>query len=185
MPVTICNMMLIVSSRGHTRQQGHHCQNRSLKKNLVGALMNTSGSKIFIVQPCSHTHLGLCMCLWNRLDLTSNHSNSIQSDLHAAWQKWEMCRQKPLGYTVLSLALGIYGVVCVHVHVHVRACMCVCVCVRVCIRSVLPLYVFFLCCVVKRALLWESTLCHTLLHYMNTHEHMKAQNVRQSSPRKA
>lgn len=53
-------------------------------KTLVGILMKESLVKYFILRACSHTHLGLRRCLWDQLDPTGNHSNSIQSEILAA-----------------------------------------------------------------------------------------------------
>ena len=53
-------------------------------KTLIDLMMKQSVVKYFILRACLHTHLGLHLCLWEQLDLTSNHSNSIQSDIHTA-----------------------------------------------------------------------------------------------------
>lgn len=53
-------------------------------RTLVGIAMKRSAVKYFMPRACSHTHLGLRLCLWDQLDLTSNHSNSIQSETRTA-----------------------------------------------------------------------------------------------------
>lgn len=53
-------------------------------KTLVGILLKQALVKYFILRACSHTRLGLFLSLWDQLDLTSNHSNSIQSEIHTA-----------------------------------------------------------------------------------------------------
>lgn len=61
-----------------------------------------------------------------------------------------MWQQEPLGYTVLSLPLHVYGGVCVCVY-----------------QISTALYVLFLRHVVMGTSLWESTQCQTFSHHLD------------------
>lgn len=144
-----------------------HNAARTLRSNwkfikiLLNILMKQLVVKYFILRACSHSHFGLLFCLWDQLDLTSNHSNSIQSELRTAWYN-EKCGNGNLWGTQF----------------------CHCCCVR--IPSAAPLYMLFV--MYSNGYLpvrTKHTVSNILVQHKSVMSKMKATKVWLPSPREA